>query len=401
MRRLLTAVLLLTLIVPCLRAQKKELSQARTYIKSGKDYDKAEQLMAPLLTDTAGTLALDVRQVYAEAILKQYETVNCKVYVGEQYDTVSLFNLTRRLFLAYEALDSIDAKPDERGRVRPKLRKKNAAFLLPLRTNLFSGGAHLLRSRQPAEAYRFFDTYIDCRRQPLFSDVIGSPTAADSEAAFWALFCGYQLRDTAKVFSYADAALTDSTHLDRTYRYLAETYRQCNDTARYVETLRQGFDTYINKVYFSTRLIDYYNDRGDTAEAMTIVDKALAAAADDSAHVALLLLAKSSLLLNTGRYDECAAVCDTLIALCDTLSDAYYNAGVAYVNKAFRIERYDKTSAEAINRARDCYRKAQPYMERYRALRPDDKDKWAAALYNIYLRLNLGRQFEEIDKLLR
>ena len=32
-------------IIPCLRAQRKEISQARSYIKSGKDLDKAEKLL--------------------------------------------------------------------------------------------------------------------------------------------------------------------------------------------------------------------------------------------------------------------------------------------------------------------------------------------------------------------
>ena len=40
-------------------------------------------------------------------------------------------------------------------------------------------------------------------------------------------------------------------------------------------------------------------------------------------------------------------------------------------------------------------------MERYRELRPDEKEKWAAALYNIYLNLNMGKEFLEIDRLLR
>ena len=31
---------------------------------------------------------------------------------------------------------------------------------------------------------------------------------------------------------------------------------------------------------------------------------------------------------------------------------------------------------------------------------PDEKKKWAPVLYRIYLNLNLGRQFDEIDKLL-
>ena len=47
------------------------------------------------------------------------------------------------------------------------------------------------------------------------------------------------------------------------------------------------------------------------------------------------------------------------------------------------------------------YRKALPYMERYRALEPKETEKWAAALYNIYLKLNMGREFEEIDRMLR
>ena len=40
-------------------------------------------------------------------------------------------------------------------------------------------------------------------------------------------------------------------------------------------------------------------------------------------------------------------------------------------------------------------------MERYRALKPEETDKWAAALYNIYLKLNMGLEFEEIDRMLR
>jgi tetratricopeptide repeat protein len=40
-------------------------------------------------------------------------------------------------------------------------------------------------------------------------------------------------------------------------------------------------------------------------------------------------------------------------------------------------------------------------LEEYRKREPQDKDKWAVALYTIYLNLNMGKEFEEIDKLLR
>ena len=39
-------------------------------------------------------------------------------------------------------------------------------------------------------------------------------------------------------------------------------------------------------------------------------------------------------------------------------------------------------------------------MEKYSKLAPNDKDKWAPGLYRIYLNLNMGKQFDEIDKLI-
>ena len=47
------------------------------------------------------------------------------------------------------------------------------------------------------------------------------------------------------------------------------------------------------------------------------------------------------------------------------------------------------------------YQNAQSYMEKYRELAPDAIDKWGPALYRIYFNLNLGKQFDEIDKILK
>lgn len=48
----------------------------------------------------------------------------------------------------------------------------------------------------------------------------------------------------------------------------------------------------------------------------------------------------------------------------------------------------------------DLYRKARPCMEKVRKLQPEMMDRWAPALYRIYLNLNLGEEFVEIDRLL-
>ena len=42
-----------------------------------------------------------------------------------------------------------------------------------------------------------------------------------------------------------------------------------------------------------------------------------------------------------------------------------------------------------------------PYLETYRRMREDKVDTWGLPLYTIYLNLNMGKQFDEIDKLMK
>ena len=64
------------------------------------------------------------------------------------------------------------------------------------------------------------------------------------------------------------------------------------------------------------------------------------------------------------------------------------------------LDKNMQLSQKKRNKILDCYRNAMPYLERYRALAPEQKSKWALPLYTIYLNLNMGKQFDEIDKLL-
>jgi tetratricopeptide (TPR) repeat protein len=102
------------------------------------------------------------------------------------------------------------------------------------------------------------------------------------------------------------------------------------------------------------------------------------------------------MLLNLGRYAESLDYSKRLLTLNDQMADAYYNAGTACLNIILNMDtrRHKK-------QIKKMYQKAQPYMETYRRLAPDAKDKWGPALYRIYFNLNLGKQFDEIDRLLR
>ena len=390
------ALLFLIILTPCCYAQKKEISQAQTIVKSGKNLAQAEQQMRKLLKDSINQKNIKVWVILTEAVRGQYLAGNERMYLRQQQDTAALFKLALKMFGDYQSLDSVDALPDKKGRVHLKYRNSNSAFLNIYRPNLYNGGVYFLRKQNYKEAFSMIDAFLDCQRQPLFENYHYERDTLNRTAAFWTVLCGYQTGDHEMALKYKDLALQDTLHLESCFQYLAEIYKQQGDKPNYEWSLVKGFECNPSSSYFFPRLIDYYNTSNQTERAMTIVNEALQT--NDSSE--LFLFAKSNLLLNQGDYDECIAICDTLISRNDTLADAYYNAGVAYVNKAFLLEK-GKVDVKQRREIRQLYQKALPYMERYRALAPQEKDKWAAALYNIYLKLNMGKQFEEIDQMLR
>lgn len=376
-------------------AQKKELAQAKTYLKSGKDFDKAETLMRKLLADSNNVRNIKVWNMLADAVRMQYEQGNEKLYLKQKSDTAALFLTCQRMFLVYEGMDSVDAMPDDKGRVKQKYRKRNSEYLDGLRRNLYNGGVYFVSKQNYGSAYSILDTYLECVKQPLFSSYKYDYTTKQAlSAAYLATYCGAKLADNGKTLKYSDIALQYKSGREKTLQFLANIYNERKEYDRYCDVLRTGFHEYPKSEYFFTRLVDYYNNANMADSSLLVVNQALEVEPTNI----LFLYGKSNILLNTGKYKDCVAICDSIISIKDSIPDVYYNAGVAYLNLAFEAEKTGGKKGKAMGRK--YYSLAKPYMEKYRALAPDHKDKWAAGLYNIYLNLNMGKEFEEITKIL-
>lgn len=98
---------------------------------------------------------------------KQYQAGNEKLYLKQKYDTASLFNIASRMFAVMTRYDSIDAEPDKKGRVRPKMRKPNSSTLNSLRPNLFNGGIFFIGKSDYSKAYTLLDQYVSAAEMPI------------------------------------------------------------------------------------------------------------------------------------------------------------------------------------------------------------------------------------------
>ena len=393
---------MLLVITPCLtlaqktkvRTIRQELSQARTYIKPRtKNYSQAEQLMNKLLVDSANRDNKDIQQVLFEAVRGQYDQANERMYLKQRQDTAAFLNLAHRMFTIAFTLDSLDMRPDHKGKVAPSYRQKHATLLNNYRPNLFYGGTFFIRKNNWQEAYNYMETYIDCTQQPLFATY--DYQHADkrlSEAAYWATYSGYKLKDAGKTLRYHKLALQDTTHMVFALQFAAEAQQWQNDQEHYISTLKEGFHRYPMFPYFFPRLMDAYTNGQQYEKALALADTALQVC--DSCE--LFLFAKSSVLLRLERWEESIRYSRMAMQQNDSLPEPYFNAGMAYMKMADQL---NATNDKKLYR--DHYQHARTYMEYYRLLMPKEQEKWGPALYRIYLNLNLGKQFDEIDKLLK
>ena len=354
-RNLAYAMLWMLLLVPSAGfAQKKEIQLAKDQVKSGKNLPQAQASMQKLLADSANQNNKKIWNLYFDAVRKQYEQGNEKLYLKQKYDTAQLFNFTRQLFEIAQQFDSVEMVPNKKGKVEIEFRKQHADYLSHIRTNLFNGGLWFLGKKKYADSYK-------------------------------------------ATLHHSYVALKDTVHYNYMLQYLAETYYLEKDTARYLASLKEGFERVPTFPYFFPRLVEFYVDINQLDSAMAVVDKALTIVPDSD----MYLVAKSNILFEQSKLQECIKVSDKAISVNEELADPYYNAGICYFNMAVEQDKSSQTSRKVREQVDANYRKALPYLVKYRKLQPDEQSKWAFPLYTIYLNLNMGKEFDEIDKIMK
>lgn len=392
---LLTCFVLLAMLSA---AQKKEIAQAKQWIKKGVSLEQAQKTMLQLLQDSTHRRNDKVWLTLYEAYKKQYDLGNEKLYLKQPYDTTQLFNTTLQIFRTLEGLDSVCASISTNTQEKPKYRDKHAELLNDYRANLYRGGLFFIHKKNYPEAYRLLDAYINCAELPLFSRYHYRSTDANlPQAAYWSVYCGYKMQNSQATFRHASLALKDTAHYVYMLQYLAEAYQKEKNMVQYELALKNGFDNFPDFPFFFPRLISYYTENERFEDALQITNTALERDSTNERY----LFAKSSLLFNLKDYDQCISISKKLLAVNDTLADVYLNTGLSYYNKGVDLDKNAKSSAKYHTQIADYYAKALGYLERYRALRPQEKDRWGFPLYTIYLNLNMGKAFDEIDKILR
>ena len=365
-------------------AIRKEYKNMKEYIKTS-NYAKGREQIAKCLADT--TINTDP-EFYALAIAletKANDAENMKLYLNQKYDTASFFNSNSKI-VEYSLMQ--DKAQNALAPLSENKRKKKAVSLVPYYQNLYNGGV-------------FFSMFINTSSHPLLEGQVSVPMSKMARAAFWSMTACYESKQYKDVFKYHDLAKADTANINYVLQYEALAYEQMRDTANYVSKLKEGIakNPTASELFFS-RLTDYYNSVHDYKSAYLLNDSLLRT---DSTSV-LYLYAQTIVLFNMKEYDKCISNTERLLSISPDNAEAHYYLGLCWYNKGLDFDATikpdptSKTYKENKRKLNQIFEKAMPHLEKYRAARPDDKERWQAPLYRIYFSLNLSDKLKELEK---
>ena len=385
---------------------KNLLSEAKAAIKNAKNQANAEKNLMAVVNrdDVTNDKRAEIYFMGEELQRSQNDAENMKLYLKQPYDTVKFFSTILRMYEYLLLCDSVESLPNEQGVVKYKYRSKGRELMKAYRSNLLNGGKFLMKRNKHADAFPYFDVYLKTARHSIFEDYpnIKGDTLLP-HVSYWATIAAYNANQPALALKHIDEAIqgTDGEVRISLQEYKVRCYEVQKQDSLWLENLLLGAKLYPAHDYFFLHLMDVYMQQQAYDKGIALCDSMLQKVGNRS----IYWYGESQMYLQLKNFDETIRTADEALKCDEKMADAYYNKGIAYLNKAVVF------AETACNDVRDpkcqkdrqtlleLYRQAKGPMEQLRKLAPEDSKRWAMPLYRIYLNLNMGAEFAEMEKI--
>ena len=404
MKRVLFSMVLL-LAASFTFAQEKSVKEAKSIANEVKpDFAKAEALINEALTNPETKDKPETWDVAGLIQKKRSEKEMENAYLRKPYDTLQVYNSALNMCKYYFKCDELAQIPDEKGKIKNKFRKSNSASILAERGNLINGGIQFFNQDKNKEAFEFFATYVDVASSPMFEkeNLLKTDTVLP-QIAYYASLAAAKMEDYPSVLKYAPYAQNDKEVGKYAMEFISTALKAEGDTVKWINSLKEGIQKYPEHPFFFGHLIDYYSNNNKYDEAMQFADDMLAKDPNNTFY----LYVKGYLYHNMKNYDKAIEFYTKTVEVDPNYAEAFSNLGLIYCLQAQDFSEKATTDVNDPKYKADqttlksFYEKAKPNYEKARQLKPDQKDLWLNGLYRVYYNLDMGPEFDEIEKLMQ
>jgi tetratricopeptide (TPR) repeat protein len=421
----------LMLIAGMTYAQEKNVKEAKSIANGASpktaDFEKAESLMNEALVNPETKDNPETWNIAGLVQKRWNEEERKKPILKQAFDTLKFYNTSLDMCKYYLKCDELAQIPNEKGKIKNKYRKPNTeAIKAELGGNggLYGGGVYAYNDRKdPQLALKFFGGYIDISTDPMLEslNLVQTDTILPL-MAYYASLAAMQVKDYKAVLKYAPYAQKDKENAQDATIYISTALKELGDTAQWINSLKEGMKKYPSNTFFSGSLIDYYINKNKSEEAMRFTDELLANDPQNTFYLYVKGLlyrneysnfknennadAAEEALNNAAKYYKQTVDLDPDNKQIPDNAVVYSELGLVY---SLQAQDFSEKATSDINNPKyatdqatmkNFYEEAKNAYEKARELSPDNKDLWLNGLHRVYYNLNMGEQFEEMDKML-
>lgn len=374
MKRILFLTMIAILSTGSILAQKSAVRDAKRALGRD-DLKEARTLIQQASTNPETAADPETWKVMGDIGNKAFDNERTKTMLNQDANDKVMYDGLMESYQPYLKADSLAELPDDKGRVRNRVRKDISNILRANHPFYINGGVYYNEQSNYAKAADFFEVYWDIPTLPMFADqkdafvldstyqtikyyaIISAISADQNERAI------AMLERAAKEPFIENSAYKESD----IYELLASQYERVGDSAKFIETLNLGAQKFPDSKYFVPNLINVFIRSGESDKAMEYLDQAIA---NDPANACDLNSVKGALFAEKGDYAAAEAEYKKALTQDPNCERALENLARNYIIQAQEIKEETATlssrqqQVENDKKTVELYQQSLPLLEK-------------------------------------
>ena len=345
---------------------RDDLNEARTLIKQAGEH-----------ADTSGDP--ETWKIMGDIGNKAFDNERTKSMLVQNTNDKAMYDGLMESYLPYLKADSLAELPDNKGRVRNRVRKDISSILKANHPFYINGGVYYNEQNEYSKAADFFEIYWDIPTLPMFA---GESNAFVLDSTYqtikyYAIITTIQAQEHERALKMLERAanepfIENSAYQEsEIYELMASEYINLGDSAKYLEILYEGADKFPKSKYFIPNLVNVFIRDGQTEKALEYLDQAIL---NDPSNACDFNSVKGALLAESGDYTGAEAEYNKALAQDPNCERALENLARNYILQAQTIKEETalmtnrQQMVENDKKSIDFYQKSLPYLEKLEEL---------------------------------
>ena len=379
------------------------VKEAKSLFGSGK-LDEAAAKLAPALTSAETKDKAAAWNLMNDIKYKAYQDEFSKFAMRQDVNTDRMISSLIEGYEAAVKCNEFDQQPNEKGKVKVRFLKNNAARYQNERQWLYNGGVMQYQADNMPGAIKAWGAYIESAKSPLFEGLTMPQDTLLADATYNTALLSYQQKDYATAKKFAELATQfpdkEDDAINMKLFIQKETCQTKADSLEYLAELKRLHAAKPDKEQYFNLLQEYYVRANDTEALKAWANEETKMDANNKMAWALLGEAE----MNAENWDAAITAFKKAVELDPTWTPCVFNTGICLNSKAIALqdELMDKKSMnisnENLEKVKAVLKEALVYLEKTRELDPErEKTNWAYPLYRIYYSLKDQAKMKELE----